>query len=199
MSNYSSFKKQQLLVEGWRKFTTNDNQKYIDYHIQNNIPFSKSVLRAGSDKYFEVISEARRLYNLNKLTNLHEDDIEMFEETHLGEWGIFEGQKVPLDFPMLNEEVLTEEEKKKHPLNKPMKNTGGGKKWKVYVRSKSGGIKKVTYGDAKGGLKGNWNNPEAKKSFAARHDCKNKKDKTTSGYWACRANKDWGGQTSGYW
>ena len=33
--------------------------------------------------------------------------------------------------------------KKDPPLNKPTKNTGGGKKYKVYVRSKSGGIKRL--------------------------------------------------------
>ena len=30
------------------------------------------------------------------------------------------------------------------------------------------------------------NDPEARKSFAARHKCDTKKDKTKPGYWACR-------------
>jgi hypothetical protein len=100
---------------------------------------------------------------------------------------------------MLNEEKLDEE--KDPPIGKPMKNSGGGKKYKVYVRNpKTGKIKKITYGDAKGGLKGNWNNAEARKSFAARHNCEDKKDRTKAGYWACRAHKDFGTNVPGrFW
>jgi hypothetical protein len=76
-------------------------------------------------------------------------DKELFENSELGEWAIFEGERIPLDFPMYNEA----KKKKDPPIGKPMKNTGGGKKYKVYVRSpKTGKIKKVTYGDSKGGL-----------------------------------------------
>ena len=80
-------------------------------------------------------------------------------------------------------------------------NSGGGKKYKVFVRNpKTGGIKKVTFGDKKGGLKGNWNNPEARASFAKRHKCAEKKDKTKAGYWACRAHKYFGKNVPGrFW
>jgi len=45
-----------------------------------------------------------------------------------------------------------------------------------------------------------WNDPEARKSFAARHQCEKKKDKTKAGYWACRAHKDFGKNVSGrFW
>ena len=103
------------------------------------------------------------------------------------------------DIIAVNEETL--EEKKDPPIGKPTKNTGSGKKYKVFVRNpKTGNIKKITYGDSKGGLKGNWNNAEARKSFAARHDCENKKDRTKAGYWACRAHKDFGKNVPGrFW
>lgn len=188
MTKFSSFKKDQLILENWRSFI--DTKNDIE---QSKTSYLNNVYRPGSTKYFETIKEGRELYKKGLLENVSDEDMDMFEHSDLGEFASFEGEEVPLDFPMLNEE------KEKHPLNKPMKNSGGGKKWKVYVRSKSGGIKKVTYGDSKGGLKGNWNNAEAKKSFAARHDCKNKKDKTQAGYWACRANRDFGGQSGGYW
>ena len=35
-------------------------------------------------------------------------------------------------------------------------------------------------------MKAKINDPEARKSFAARHKCDQKKDKTKAGYWACR-------------
>ena len=45
-----------------------------------------------------------------------------------------------------------------------------------------------------------WNDPGARKSFAARHQCDKKKDKTKAGYWACRAHKDFGKNVSGrFW
>ena len=36
-----------------------------------------------------------------------------------------------------------------------------------------------------GGLKAKIRNADARKRFAARHNCKNKKDRTTAGYWSC--------------
>jgi len=69
-------------------------------------------------------------------------------------------------------------------LNKPKR--GGSKKYYVYTRNpKTGKVIKVSWGDTTG-LKTKANNPGAVKSFVARHDCKNKKDKTKAGYWACR-------------
>ena len=73
-------------------------------------------------------------------------------------------------------------DKKNPPLNKPKR--GGSKKFYVYVRDK-GKIKKVSFGDTSG-LSAKINNPQARKAFAARHDCANKKDKTKASYWSCR-------------
>ena len=67
-------------------------------------------------------------------------------------------------------------------LNSPK--VGGPKKYYVYVKD-GDKIKKITWGDTTG-LKVKINNKKAADSFAARHDCKNKTDKTTAGYWACR-------------
>ena len=127
-------------------------------------------------------------------------------QSEIGKHGIYEGAKVPLDIPMLNEVELEEAKKKKKKakkkpkLNKPTRNTESGKKYKVYVRSKSGGVKKVTFGDKKGGLEGNWNDPDARASFAKRHKCAEKKDKTKAGYWACRAHKYFGRNVPGrFW
>ena len=53
----------------------------------------------------------------------------------------------------------------------------------VFVRD-GDKIKKVTWGDTTG-LSVKMNNPEARKSFAARHRCDQQKDKTKAAYWAC--------------
>ena len=69
-------------------------------------------------------------------------------------------------------------------LNKPMK--GDVKKSKVYVKDPStGNIKKVNFGDKNMTIKKD--NPARRKSFRARHKCDQKKDKTSAGYWSCKA------------
>ena len=73
-------------------------------------------------------------------------------------------------------------EKKDPPLNKPER--GGSKAYFVYVRDpKTKKIKKVSFGS--GGLRAKIKNKEARNAFAARHNCKNKKDRTKAGYWSC--------------
>ena len=90
-----------------------------------------------------------------------------------------------VDENMLNEGEIEEAEFKGKdvPLNKPKR--GGSKAYYVYVRDpKTKKIKKVSFGS--GGLRAKIRNPKARKAFAARHNCKNKKDRTKAGYWSCR-------------
>jgi len=88
------------------------------------------------------------------------------------------------------------------PLNKPKR--GGSKKFVVYVKDpKSKNVRKVSFGGTTG-LNVKIDEPEARSSFAARHQCATKKDKTKPGYWACNIGRYWkslGGSRnfSGYW
>jgi hypothetical protein len=89
---------------------------------------------------------------------------------------------------------------KKVALNKPKR--GGSKKFYVYVKSKKGNVKKVSFGDT--GLSVKFKQKGARASFAARHKCATKKDKTKAGYWSCNIGRYWkslGGSSnfSGYW
>ena len=173
----------------------------LKFHLENEIRVNENIFRPGSDKYFELFAEVREL-SKNGLYKLDENEKYWINETDIGEFALYEGQKVPLDFPLpLNEKKKRAKKKKNPPLNKPMRNTGGGKKYKVFVRDKkTGNIRKVTFGDKKGGLEGNWNNPKARASFAKRHRCAEKNDKTKSGYWACRAHKYFGNNVPGrFW
>jgi hypothetical protein len=146
----------------------------LRYMKQRRIPLSENVYRYGSEKFFETIQEARELYN-NGLLELSESDIE-FINTDIGEFGEYDGETVPLDLPLYEEE-------KNPPLNKPKR--GGPKKFYVYVKDPStGNIKKVTWGDTTG-LSVKLNDPAARKSFAARHKCSQQKDRTSAAYWAC--------------
>ena len=156
----------------------------LQYHVDNNIPLTENIYRPSSVKYFELFKEAKELLKAGKI-ELNEEEAKMLANTDLGEFGIYEGIKVPLDFPMSHEQ-LTEAKaaKKKQPaLNHPHR--GGSKKFYVFVRKPGGGIKKISFGDTTG-LKAKINDPKARKSFAARHKCAQAKDKTMAGYWSCR-------------
>jgi hypothetical protein len=285
-----------LLTEGKVKSLLSEG---LQYHIDKKIPLFETVYRIGSDKHLALIKEARKMYSRNVI-DLCEDDKALIK-THLGEFGIYEGESVPLDLPMLEqtysgfiknpedpdskkfeptgvvaqfkedlralfgkfkgdlknpefikgvaqimvnwksllrsqmdeskyekeetiqqtidilkariddpndggnvpflvqkikdlEKLLNEDEqldekkkakkkeKKDPPLNKPKR--GGSKAYYVYVRDpKTKKIKKVSFGS--GGLRAKIRNPKARKAFAARHNCKNKKDRTKAGYWSC--------------
>ena len=82
---------------------------------------------------------------------------------------------------------------RKVSLNKPTR--GDVKKFKVYVKDpKTGNVKKVNFGHGgtsakrKGEktMKIRKNNPKARKSFRARHNCDNPGPKTKARYWSCR-------------
>ena len=177
----------------------------LRHHYVNRVPVHESIYRIGSPCYFNVISQARDFYKKGLYEVVNEEERDILENTNLGEWAMFEGEEIPLDFPMyeetLEEAKKNKKKKKDPPVGKPSRNTGSGKKYKVFVRNpKTGTIKKITYGDSKGGLEGNWNSAEARKSFASRHKCAEKKDRTKAGYWACRAHKDFGKNVPGrFW
>jgi hypothetical protein len=213
----------------------------MQYHVTNKLPLTENTFRYGSQAFLDLWAEARYLYSRNAI-HVNDDDKEILLETNLGEYGMYEGKKVPLDMPMLEESQMldgyeidffhtkanvyanieissenstfdddiqikgtgkTEEEafedlkqnyekykkglyevdkKKNPPIGKPKR--GGSKKFYVYVRNK-GKINKVSFGDTTG-LSAKINNPKARKAFAARHDCKNKTDRTKASYWSCR-------------
>jgi len=240
----------------------------MQHHVKNKLPITENTFRYGSESFLDLWAETRYLYSRNAI-HVNDDDKHIILETNLGEYGIYDGKKVPLDMIMEEDEIpdergtkddiknavkflplsnlleiikekyidtnnetynnlyeelqhlftqdpnnkinyyevsivlkkyLTDAEvnellasanaglneskdKKTPPLNKPKR--GGSKKFYVYVRNpKTKKIEKVSFGDTTG-LSAKLNNPKARKAFAARHDCKNKNDKTKASYWSC--------------
>jgi hypothetical protein len=88
------------------------------------------------------------------------------EEKELNEWG----------------EITEKDTKSGKELNNPTK--GDVKKYKVYVKNAKGNVVKVEFGDPNMSIKRD--DPDARKNFRARHNCDQKKDKTTAGYWSCK-------------
>ena len=208
----------------------------LQYHLDNKLTLSECVYRYSSDSFIQLFAEARQALRDGKIT-LNEQDLLLLETTDIGEYGMYEGQKVPLDLPMMDEgdydsledeiannefgmdynqlgpnekewvddeiENLNEGEYrgKDVPLNKPKR--GGSKKFYVYTKNKKGNVVKVSFGGTTG-LNVKIDEPGARSSFAARHQCDTKKDKTKPGYWACNIGRYWkslGGSRnfSGYW
>ena len=220
----------------------------LSYHLKHNLPLSENIYRYSSDSFLQLFTEARVLYNNGTLQVCEEDRI-LLKETNLGEYGEYEGHKVPLDLPMEEGNTVVVCKKCKHTcevvpednypelcrncgydtktntyemealrdwksiqeadyhgkdvsLNKPKR--GGSKKFVVYVKDpKTKKVKKVQFGGTTG-LNVKIDEPGARSSFAARHQCSTKKDKTKPGYWSCNIGRYWkslGGSSnfSGYW
>jgi hypothetical protein len=155
-----------------------DPSTNLEYHSKNDIPLNENVFRVGSKAYYELFQEARKQMEEGKYTPEGVDKF-LLEETDIGEYGLYEGQFVPIDCPLMEAEYKGKEVE----LNEPKR--GGDKKFYVYVKNDKGNVIKIQFGDTTG-LKAKINDPEARKSFAARHQCDQKKDKTKAGYWSCR-------------
>ena len=171
--------------------------EHLLFHLENRICIAESIFRPGSDSHVDLLKESRPLYLAGNLT-VDKQTALLFEATDLGLIGLYENETVPLDMPL---EILDEAEYhgKNVKLGYPMR--GGTKKFYVYVKNPKGNVIKVQFGIH--GMSSKVSDPERRRSFAARHKCKDKKDKTKAGYWACRINRYahiWGGKTyPGYW
>jgi hypothetical protein len=164
----------------------------LQYHIDNGMTLTNNVFRMYSEKYFNLVNEVRELWSEGRI-DLNEEDTLMVE-SDLGKKVKIGKNYIYLDAPYVyeteTEEDILEEAKhrgKKVNLGKPFRTPGGPKKFAVYVKSKSGGVKKVTFGDPKLRVKNA--NKGAAKSFRARHNCAQKKDRTTAGYWSCNVGR----------
>jgi hypothetical protein len=107
-----------------------------------------------------------------------------------GREGASEEEKGKIKDQYLKKEKTNEEEMdeakyhgKEVPLGKKL--PGDVKKSKVYVRKPNGKIVKVNFGDKNMRIKKS--NPARRKSFRARHNCKNPGPRWKARYWSCRS------------
>jgi hypothetical protein len=159
----------------------------LRYHLDNKISLRENVFRVTSKAHSELVHEVRSLYEKD-LIALNDEDAE-FVETDIGETAEYHGRTVYLDLPARVIPRIDEAEYrgKKVSTGKPFRTPGESKKFAVYVKTPSGNIKRVRFGDPN--LKVKNNSPARAKSFRARHKCSEKKDRTKAGYWACRIGR----------
>lgn len=159
------------------------------FHVEKEIPLYSNIYRYGSDAFYETINEARRLWKTGSL-RVCDEDCEILA-SDAGTFGVYRGKRVPLDVPFEDafenaiEKIAKKSKKKKDPpLGKPKR--GGSKKFYVYVKCK-GKVRKISFGSPDMPLR--ISEPDRRSSFVARHKCKQKKDRCTAGYWACRIGR----------
>lgn len=82
------------------------------------------------------------------------------------------------------ESEAAEYQGRKVTLNKPFRTPDGPKKFAVYTKNGSGNVVIVRFGDPNMEIKRD--DPARRKSFRARHNCKNPGPKFKARYWSCR-------------
>jgi hypothetical protein len=128
----------------------------LQYHIDNGMTLTENAFMFYSEGYFNLVNEVRDLWKEGKI-ELNEDDILMVE-SDLGVKVKIGKEYVYLDAPYIYE-----------TSERP-------KKFAVYTKSKTEGIKKITFGNSNLILKESRN-------------CSRKTDRTTAEYWSCNIGR----------
>ena len=113
-----------------------------------------------------LMTYVNKLVTMGKLPKELKADFDVNQSESLNSWG----------------EITETDKNSGKELNNPTK--GDVKKYKVYVKNDKGNVVKVEFGDPNMEIKRD--DPERRKAFRARHNCDQKKDKTTAGYWSCK-------------
>jgi hypothetical protein len=170
-----------------------DVEAMITRRIMNHPEFSDMVREYGIEQITQAIADTAEFHSDDDDEIGSSDVSAMVNDTIKSLKRMIEG-----DGPDEEQHDRTRAEKmdeaeyqgRKVKLGKPMQ--GDVKKFKVYVKDpKTGNVKKVNFGHGGSSVKGKAmkirkNNPKARKSFRARHNCDNPGPKTKARYWSCR-------------
>lgn len=149
----------------------------LQYHMDNEFTLTENIFKTYSDGYFDLVNEVRELYEDGSI-KLNKDDT-VIVESDLGKKVMLKGNLVYLDAPFICEDEKYQG--KDVELNKPIRTSEDTKKFAVYVKSKTGEVKKITFGSP--------NTKISSELFRKTHNCDQKTDKTTVGYWRCNLGK----------
>ena len=73
----------------------------LKYHLDNGLTLHDNVYRYNSNAFIELFKEARDAHRDGKI-QLNEEDTKLLETTDIGEYGDYNGMRVPLDLPMVS-------------------------------------------------------------------------------------------------
>ena len=161
------------------------DSKYPSFEVDKNIRYQDTTVTKGYWIYSGKESGGRGVYKNvmnNQMLGFDMDDLNYFKKHLPDHFNISENRI----YELVNEAVKKKKGKNANkPIGKPMRDTAGGKAYKVYVKDpKTKKVKTVRFGS--GGLRAKINDSKARAAFAARHKCSSKKDRTKAGYWSCR-------------
>ena len=163
-------------------------KRQCEYLLDFNENQVEEILNDGHDWAQDHISEAKN--NMDQvfdflMNEIKGEDSEFQTESYLPNIRgkkIYEDQYGSVELLPLQE---SEYKGRKVTLNKPFYTPDGPKKRSVYVKNSKGNVVKVNFGDPNMKIKKSI--PSHRKSFRARHKCSEKTDRTTPGYWSCKA------------
>ena len=189
-----------IVMEKQKELKTLDESIFPEsnvYETENEvtvyqIPLSRQLSEEESEEYADRLSKYlfSEGYEDFDIEISMESDEDVTEETYDDDDDFYEEYGMMWynedDDPMDEAEY----QGRKVKLGKPM--AGDVKKFKVYVKDpKTGNVKKVNFGHGGSSVKGKSmrirkNNPKARRSFRARHNCDNPGPRTKARYWSCR-------------
>jgi hypothetical protein len=182
----------EMTEEGNNRYMFFSNLQQMKRQCEYLLDFDENqievILNNGHDWAQDHISEAKN--NMDQvfdflMNEIKGDDSDVQSESYLPNIKgkkIYEDQYGSVEILPIQE---SEYKGRKVTLNKPFYTPDGPKKRSVYVKNSKGNVVKVNFGDPNMEIKRD--SPSHRKSFRARHKCSEKKDKTTPGYWSCKA------------
>lgn len=192
----------------WKGYIARGTKKKGDRMVPNCVPLEEE---AGQEKeMIEGIAEIlrgvkdednRRELAIAELSKLKSEGINVDEEQFLSmcdigvdEYDVDDSEDTKQfvsfmqeNYSQLNEGLLEEAEYKgrKVTLGKPFLTPDGPKKRSVYVKNAKGNVVKVNFGQKGVAIKKHL--PKHRKSYRARHGCKNPGPRWKANYWSCKA------------
>ena len=192
----------------WKGYIARGTKKKGDRMVPNCVPLEEE---AGQEKEMiqgiaEILRGVKDVDNRKKLAiaqlaQLKSEGITIDEEAFLSmcdidvdEYDVEDAQDIKEfisfmkeNYSQLNEGLLEEAEYqgRKVTLGKPFLTPDGPKKRSVYVKNAKGNVVKVNFGQKGVAIKKHL--PKHRKSYRARHGCKNPGPRWKANYWSCKA------------
>jgi len=192
----------------WKGYIARGTKKKGDRMVPNCVPLEED---AGQEKEMiqgiaEILRGVKDVDNRKKLAikqlsqlksegiNIDEEEFFTMCDIDVEEYDVEDAQDIKEfvsymkeNYSQLNEGLLEEAEYqgRKVTLGKPFLTPDGPKKRSVYVKNAKGNIVKVNFGQKGVAIKKHL--PKHRKSYRARHGCKNPGPRWKANYWSCKA------------
>jgi hypothetical protein len=193
----------------WRGYVARGTKKKGDRMVPNCVPLEE-VEENQEKEMIQGIAEIlrgvkdvdnRKKLAIKQLSQLKSEGINIDEEKFftmcdidVDEYDVEDAQDIKEfvsfmkeNYSRLNEGLLEEAEYqgRKVTLGKPFLTPDGPKKRSVYVKNAKGNVVKVNFGQKGVAIKKHL--PKHRKSYRARHGCKNPGPRWKANYWSCKA------------